>query len=305
MSKQDLIEKLVEAVEEQDFKTAQSVLKSGMSANIEDGYLLFCAVDNNDIKMLSLLVKHGGNVDKRPIGREHLVHSALLMGSVEILAIVMRNSEELKGKEKDILSEAIGLGKADLCQLILNESNLSVLQNPDILKKALHKGDEETIKVVKDHITKEQEDALLVRQKLFDAFLEIEGIKKMFEEMNVSELRDYDGKDHSGIELSVLAGKFNELVQKSKESETAEGKLSYNDFQSSGENKKSILDILAEDRKLEDAFDPGIWAGRSKEMRALWENMPKEYQDQIDIQDMVSKANRLGLHKHGRKGRKP
>jgi len=101
-----------------------------------------------------------------------------------------------------------------------------------------------------------------------------------------------------GLIDMVTAGKFSGVVQIALNS--SGDTLKTEDFTLSSDQGFTVLDYLANRGELELAFNPQLWAGRLKEMKALWKNCVSQTakrESGLDFNNLAEQAQLLTAQK--------
>lgn len=125
------------------------------------------------------------------------------------------------------------------------------------------------------------------------------------EKITIDDLRQKSGKqENTNLMCGTKAGFFDKIVEMSVKSGDA---LSLDDLTTRNRQGTNVLQMLAEQKQLDLAFTPELWAGRVNEMQTLWQNVPLKEKHQVDYEDVHSKVTiaSVKMRKNHKLGNRP
>lgn len=132
---------------------------------------------------------------------------------------------------------------------------------------------------------------------LKSVWADIEGIMTALdrrgEQLTLQDMRATSGHYGSTIMLTAAqAGRFDKVLEIA---EKTGGKLTADDFLTSGRDGKTLLQTLADRKQLKLVFSDKMWAGRMKEMQSLWHHIPLAQRSDIDFIEVQSRVRIASL----------
>lgn len=123
-------------------------------------------------------------------------------------------------------------------------------------------------------------------------------IAKQGERLTLDDLRQKSGaQQYSCLMSAAKMGYFDDVVKIMK---SARATFNAQDFLEKDQHGVTLLQTLADQRRLWQVFEPDQWVGRLAEMKALWAHVKVTDYSQVDIRKIEVEVKQLTLSKNAR-----